>query len=207
MNTVARAVTQSLTVSASGFARKQHGARAEQRSDRRRTGRGCETTVAHAAVRHLRAQFGPCAAPWHCSQVTVREHCALGFAGGAGGIEDDSDVVVVRRNRGEFRCGAGAGVRRNVPCPRASSVNVRCRAPWRARVRYQCARVAEHEPRLGVVQEILDLGLAVGGVERQDKSGWRAKTAEVRRTAPAAIFPFAPLRGRRVEPEAGRTGA
>ena len=57
----------------------------------------------------------------------------------------------------------------NVPRPCASSVKT-CSIPRAAGERThdsQCAGVAEHEPWFGVVQEIFDLGLAVGGVERQ----------------------------------------
>ncbi|MNI31128.1 hypothetical protein D3C73_850010 [compost metagenome] len=101
-------------------------------------------------------------------QIAVRQHRALAAAGGAGRVQDGGQV---------FRL-ALHGLERLRQAAR--SVQQRARAVFVQRVDVRAAGLvggalhpvlvlagADHDGRLGIAQEVLDLGFAIGRVQRQ----------------------------------------
>jgi hypothetical protein len=103
------------------------------------------------------------------AQVAVREHRALAAAGGAAGVQDGGEVVVAAQRRLVH-----VGVLRRALQQRARAVvaereHVDRAGPERnLRQPREGLGRAHHQRRLGVADEVLDLGRLVGVVQRQE---------------------------------------
>ncbi len=95
--------------------------------------------------------------------------------GRAGRVEDRGEIVGRARNVGEARRRRGRGQSISVPSPvrhRASRHRLHAALRARGRDRLALAGLADHKARLGVADEIIELGGRIGGVERQiDRAG------------------------------------
>ena len=105
--------------------------------------------------------------------MSWRQHRALGAAGGAGRVEDGGEIVGLARHVGEIRRRLARLRRSASPCPLASSVSTAA-TPRFAAISASPSRFAGSQTtsRLGVADEIVELGQRIGGVERQeDRAG------------------------------------
>ena len=112
-------------------------------------------------------------------QVAVRQHGALAAAGGAAGVQDGRQVIgptlhrllLVAAMRGALQQAAAAVVVQREHVARAS-LKGDLADPG------EVAAAAHHHGRLGVADEVLDLGALVGRVQRQEGEA-RAQRGQV----------------------------
>ena len=101
-------------------------------------------------------------------QVAVAEHRPLGPPRRARGVEQRGEVAVLARHGGEILGRALGGLRQASLPRRVQSQHPRPGLFGGGSQRLGAGRVADEDPRLGIGQEILDLGRGVSGVQRQE---------------------------------------
>ncbi len=101
-------------------------------------------------------------------QVAVRQHRALAAPGGAAGVEDRRQVVGAFARRRVLLAHQRRAVEQAAAAVVAEREDVaRAGLERQAREPGEVLRRAHHHGRFGVADEVFDLGLLVGGVQRQ----------------------------------------
>jgi hypothetical protein len=101
-------------------------------------------------------------------QVVLRQHSALRAPGGARRIEEGGEVPTLSRHGIEARGLPGCLFRERPAAVAVQRLEVRAGLRRDRRQRGLRGLVADHEARLGVVDEIFDLVRRIGGIERQE---------------------------------------
>ena len=112
------------------------------------------------------------------ARILVRQHRALGAAGGAGGVEDRGEIVGSARDRLEIQR-HGFHFLGESPVPRDAEALGRRQAELSCKLarRRQHVGAAEGQRRLGVAEEIFEFGERIGRVQRQER-GPRPQASE-----------------------------
>ena len=111
-------------------------------------------------------------------EVSVGQHRALGAAGGARGVEQRGQVVGRTLHRRESLRGRVGRLGQAALALGVERDERRARLPRRRLQSLAPARVADEQRRLGVADEVFDLGRGVAGVERQEDAA-RADGGEI----------------------------
>ena len=113
-------------------------------------------------------------------QVAVREHCALAAPRGAAGVEDAGQVVPgAPGGRVHITAVRGALQQAAVPVLPQREDMARARLEGDLGDPAEIAGRADDDGGLGIADEVLDLGLLVGGIERQkDETGTQRRQVQ-----------------------------
>ena len=100
-------------------------------------------------------------------EIVMRQHRALGTAGGARRVEDRGEIVIGAADRCERRIGFGGSVGQRSPAIGSERLDPGFDLGRDRPDAFGPGGIAHHQRRLGVADEICQLVQRIGGVERQ----------------------------------------
>ena len=102
------------------------------------------------------------------SEVFLGQHGALGAPGGAGGIEQCREIIRPPLGIGEFRLLAAGTLDEASSASGIQGLQASAARPRDGLDRRAPGGIDDHQGRLGIRDEIIELGDGVGRIERQE---------------------------------------